>query len=353
MSRDNMTSVERTTALFKGEELDRVPVVPFMTAHYAVVNGIPIADIFSSAEKSFAAQTRGRELYCMDGYNMYGYAMYGGWEFGGEIVWPGKDGQAPLVKKYPVKNEEEAMKLELPDDILNAGSVPIGLEFARIAARQGTAVPVMANGGLSMASCIVGIENLMMWLITSPEVVHHVVRKCTDFTLYLINYWAKEFGAENMIAFMGTATESNGLISPQHFEEFALPYIKETAEKLTEIGVNKCLMHICADQKRNLPGYSKIKWPKRTIFSTGTEITIKETADAFPGHIVGGQVDTLLLNRGKPEKILESCRQLIEEANRLQLQGSFALMPACDVPAYAPSVNVYQMAKAAREYGQY
>lgn len=351
MIRDEMTSEERLEALFKGEDLDRIPVVPFMLAHYAVVNGIPTADIFTNAEASYAAQIRGNELYGFDGYGRYGYAMFGSWEFGGEIVFPRKDGQAPVVTKLAADNEEDAMKLEVPEDILKAGSIPISLEVARIAAKQNAPVPIHLNAPFNVATCVVGIERLMMWMISSPDVVHHVLRKCTDLSLRLIDCWIKEFGAENIIATSGTAAESNGLISPTHFEQFALPYLKEMVEKLTEVGVGKLLIHICAEQNLNLPGYATIKWPNRTIFSLGPEIAIKDAANVFPGQIIGGHVDPLLIKSGTPEKVLDNCRQSIKEAEGMK--GCFALMPGCDVPAFSSPVNVYQMTKASLEFGRY
>lgn len=350
MIRDRMTTLQRTKAMLNGEPMDRVPVIPFVLGHQAVICGRPVSDIYDNAKNSFNAQCHAQELYGYDGYPMYGYAMYGGWEFGGKVSLPKNEGESPQVVKYPVENEADAEKLSLPEDIAQAGCIPINLEFSRMQVEQGMPATFQANGPLSMGGCITSLNNLMMWMMEKPELVHRISRKCTDFTLQLGDLFIKEFGAENLCPVVGCAVESNKLISPQHFEEFALPYIKEVVETLASKGIPRFFVHICSEQIENLPGYAKIDWPKRSIFTFGIEIPIRTVAEHFPGHIIAGHVDPLLIAGGTPEEVLEDSRKSIEEGKDIP---GFALAPGCGIPAYSPPVNVYQLTRAARMYGQY
>ena len=56
MWRESMTSAERMAALMQGERPDRVPVIPFLSGHAAVVCGQPLARINDDAEESFRCQ---------------------------------------------------------------------------------------------------------------------------------------------------------------------------------------------------------------------------------------------------------------------------------------------------------
>ncbi len=347
---EQMTSQERFNALLKGEALDRVPVLPFMFGHIGIVNGLSIADIYENAEASFHAQTRAAEMYGYEQLNMYGYAMYGGWEFGGEVKLPRTEGECPTVTRYAVKTLEEAQKLEVPENYLEVGSVPINLAFSKLQAEHHLPISFSANGPLDMAACIAGVENLMMWMMEYPDVAHHMYRVCTDFNLAICDHWLKEFGAENMMPMVGCAVESNNLISPGFFETFALPYLKELVEHFVEKGIPHCFVHICSHQTKNLPYYQQIPWPKKSIFSFGIETSLKTAAEFLPGHIIGGHVDPLLIRKGTPDEVLEDSRKSVEEGKVL---SDFALMPGCDIPAYSAPVNVYQMVKAAKLYGKY
>ena len=347
---DQMTSEERFNALLNGKELDRVPVLPFMFGHIGIVNGLSIADIYENAKASFYAQSRAAELYGYERLNLYGYAMFGGWEFGGEVKLPRTDGECPTVSKYPVQSLAEAERLSLPDDLMKAGSIPINWEFSKLQAEHGYPVSFQAMGPMDMAACIAGVENLMMWMVESPEVAHHLFRVCTDFILETGKLWAKEFGAENLMPLCSYAVESNNLISPGYFEKFALPYIKETVETFVAWGIPHCFIHVCSEQTKNLPYYSQIPWPKKSIFSFGIETSLKTAAEFLPNHIIGGHVDPLLIRKGTPEEVLADGKNSIEEGKEIP---GFALMPGCDIPAYSAPVNVYQMVKAAKLYGVY
>lgn len=348
---DQMTSEERFKALLKGEDLDRVPVIPFHFGHVGVVNGLSIADIYENAELSFHAQSRAAEMYGYERLNAYGYAAFGAWEFGGEVKLPRGEGEAPTVLNHAVTTAEEALALTLPDDIMAVGSMPIAWEFSKLQAEHGYPVTLQAVGPLDMAAGVMGVENVMVFMAECPEALHHVCRVVTDFVLQSCDIWAKEFGGENLMPFCGYAVESNMLISPNHFEAFALPYIKEVVEKINEVGAPNTYLHICADQIKNLPLYAQAPWPKKSIFTFGIEMSATTVAEHFPDHVICAPIDPLLMYQGTPDEVLAQGKERIEEGKGV-IPG-FALAPGCDIPAYSAPVNVYQMVKAAKLYGAY
>ena len=96
-------------------------------------------------------------------------------------------------RRIPYKAKQDAANLDVPRDIASAGSVPVALEFSRLQYKLGLPVTVQVGSPLTWAGSICGEERLMPWLIKKPDLVHHVLRKITDFILAKTELWANEF----------------------------------------------------------------------------------------------------------------------------------------------------------------
>jgi uroporphyrinogen decarboxylase len=348
---DEMSSRERWDALVRGDRVDRVPCLQFILGHTAVVSGKPIAKVYDDALTSLTCQLGAMELYGHDGLVLHGWANAGGAEFGGDIEFPyRKYTGAPMMKRNPVQNEADAWALTLPDDILSAGTTPIALEFSRLQYEMGMPVTIQVGSPLTWAGSVCGEERLMLWLIKKPDLVHRVLRVITDFILLKAAYWVKRFGAERIMAF-DLCIETNRLYSPKQFESFAFPYLKEIHDKLTADGVAIVLSHICGEQNRNLPAWSRLSYGKRGMISVGKEVSLATAREAFPDCVVMGNVDPVTVQEGTPTAVRELCRHSIEEG--MHHPGGYALMTGCEVPPQAPPVNVAQMVQACRDFGAY
>ena len=346
-----MTSRERWDALIRGDRVDRVPCLQFMLGHTAVVNGKSIAKVYDDAEASLTCQRNAMDLYGHDGLVLHGWANAGGAEFGGEIEFPyRKYTGAPMMKRSPVQSEEDAWALAVPDDILSAGTMPVALAFSRLQYELGMPVTVQVGSPLTWAGSVCGEERLMLWIIKKPDLVHHVLRVITDFILRKADYWAKTFGAENLMAF-DLCIETTKLYSPRQFEAFAFPYLKEIHEHLTGLGTAIFLSHICGEQNKNLPLWSQLPYGKRGMISVGKEVALSTAGEMFPEHVIMGNVDPVTVQEGTPEEVRALCRSCIEEGR--DHPGGYALMTGCEVPPQAPPVNVGQMVPACREFGRY
>jgi uroporphyrinogen decarboxylase len=187
---DKMTSRERWDALVRGDELDRVPCLQFILGHTAVVSGKPIAKVYDDAVASIDCQRHAMEMYGYDGLVLHGWANAGGAEFGGDVEFPyRKYTGAPMMKKNPVQNEEDARNLRVPDDITTAGTIPVALAFSRLQHELGMPCTVQVGSPLTWAGSVCGEERLMLWLIKKPDLVHHVLRVITDLILKKAEFW--------------------------------------------------------------------------------------------------------------------------------------------------------------------
>ncbi len=347
-----MTSSERMGALMRGERPDRVPVSPMIFGHCATVCGLPLARIYDDPAQSFHCQMLAQEMYGYDGTPMYAYASVGAWEFGGDIEMPLKKyAGAPIVTRTPVQTEDDVYTLQVPEDVTKVGAMPLILEFGRIQAAHGMPVGIFpAGSSFSLAGSIVGEERLLKWMIKRPELVDVMLDKALTFTLRVVDHFVKEFGADNLVAFGGEATGSNRLISPEQFERFALPNIVKVAQHVVDLGI-RATFHICGEQNKNLKYWQQVPMGPHTVLSFGREVPLSKAMEMFPDHIIAGNVDPTLIQEGAAEEVLAQARECIETAK--YHKGGYILMAGCDVPAQAPPVNVFQLIKAAREYGRY
>jgi uroporphyrinogen decarboxylase len=254
------------------------------------------------------------------------------------------------MKRNPVQNEDDAWGLRVPDDIPSVGTIPVALEFSRLQYEAGMNCTIQIGSPLTWAGSVCGEERLMRWIIKKPDLVHHVLRVITDFVLAKVDVWVKEFGPERMMAF-DLCIETNVLYSPKQFETFAFPYLKEIHAKVTAMEVAIVASHICGEQNKNLPYWSQLDFGKRGMVSVGREVSLSAAREAFPSNVVMGNVDPITMQEGTPEQVLELCKSCIIEGK--DHPAGYALMTGCEVPPLAPPVNVSQMVKACREFGQY
>ena len=240
---ETMTSAERMAAIMKGERPDRVPVIPFLSGHAAVVCGQPLTRISDNAEESFSCQLLCQEMYGHDGSPLYAYASAGGWEFGGDIEFPVKKySGAIVVTRTPIQNEDDVYSLKVPEDVSKAGALPIALGIARKQAEYGMPVTLQIGAPLTWTGSVIGEERMMNWLIKKPEAVHVVLDKVTQFLIKVAEYYAKEFGAEKLMAFHGAATETEQVDLSKAVRDLFTPLPAEDQQPRHRVG-DRQLLH--------------------------------------------------------------------------------------------------------------
>jgi len=153
------------------------------------------------------------------------------------------------------------------------------------------------------------------------------------------------------MAFHGAATETNRLISPKQFETFSLPYLQRINQACIDMGIGAYFFHICGEQNKNLKFWQQVPMTKQTVISVGREVDLNTAMEMFPSRSWPGTWTPPSSRKAGPKRCWSQSRECIEKAKFHK--GGFVLMAGCDVPPHAPPVNVFQLVKAAREYGRY
>ncbi|UNC90848.1 uroporphyrinogen decarboxylase family protein [Candidatus Contubernalis alkaliaceticus] len=350
---DRLTSFERMKALVQKGDLDRIPVFSLAIAYSAVVSGLTLEDFYLNPEKALDAQLWASDLHQYDGNPTYNIPEWGGWDFGGELSFPKSPNYAlPNLSKRPVISEKDVQHLKVPVFI----SAPAGkrmIRFARLAREKGYPAIIPGGSPMGLAGSVVEPALLLRWICTRPELVHEILRLCTDYLLQIADIFIEEFGPEACSVFSTFPWECHAVVSPKVFEHFTLPYVKQIHERLIDKGLRRWVIHLCGDHTRNLHLWLKeIPLVSRTIFTVGHEMDIFKTAKVLgEDYIIGGNVSTILMQSGIPKQVFEESRHIIQKMKNHP--GGFIIMPSCALPPTTPSANLHAMVKAAREFGSY
>jgi len=350
-----MTLPHRLNALLTGQQLDRVPLHLMARGFSAYCVGFDLASVYHNPEKSLWSQLWTDELIGADilvprlSYHS-GMAM----EFGGEIEFPTGDwAQSPSVKYRPVNSAEDVEKLHLPEvKKTGDGYVSAMLEFGRLADKL--SLPIVPHTGtpLTQAENLCGSDLLLRWMLKKPELVHQLLRLVTAFLFEVVKSFVEAFGTERLIVYQAGSVESNQLISPRQFEQFAFPYIKELNEQILSLRVKHIFYHICGEQNMNLPYWEQVPMGNPGLVSIGHEIDINTAIKSFGDRcIIVGNLETAVIQEGSPQQVYELARQCLEKGKHA-LRG-YVLAPGCELPPKSPPYNVYMMRKAIDDFGWY
>ncbi len=150
----------------------------------------------------------------------------------------------------------------------------------------------------------------------------------------------------NIPAVVITAHRSScSLISPRHFEQFALPYLWEMVDSLDRAGM-KIMLHLDCDWSKNLPYLGD--FPEGMIIHTDGSTDLSEITRLYKDRfILMGDVPALLLARGDGAAVRKYCQDLID---KISPYSPFILSSGCDVPMDARMENVQALVEVARNY---
>jgi len=349
-----MTSMERVMALFMRQPIDHIPFAPIAMGFYGINVGYSIYDYYYDMQKAFDAYEKTTEQYNFMPFPTGGYGGIGPWELGGEIKWPESEfEQCPSTLRLPVETEDDVWNLKIPDpDVLKTvGYMPRYIEFGNIAVKKGSPFALAMYGPWTTAGNIVGIEQLCRWTLKKADLAHHILRLATDFLLAVNQCLIDIFGAGVYMAGDSTPSAANNIISPQQFEQFALPYIKEYHEKLLAMGFPNVALHICGEQNLNYPYYTQVPLGNPAMVSVSQEVDLETAIEYFPDAIIMGNIAPAVIQTGTSEQVYELARICIEKGKKAP--RGFILAPGCELPPFSPPYNVWTIMKAINDFGWY
>ncbi|MFP3897163.1 MAG: uroporphyrinogen decarboxylase family protein [Anaerolineales bacterium] len=243
--------------------------------------------------------------------------------------------ETPSVENHPIKMEHDLAKL-MNSDILSDGRVAVYIETMRLMARY---LDVLKGGYVigpfSLTGLLMGASEAAMATVMDPDLLHAVL----SFASGVIGRYARALeraGADAITVLEPTAS----LLSPDHFRQFAAPYIKEIVATLDTIPI----LHICGRTNHLIE--AMIETGAKGL-SLGPMVDFAEMIKEVPGDVVLlGNLDPVrVLNGRTPSGVYRATQELMRV---MAPHDNFILSTGCDLPMDTPLENIHAMMDAAR-----
>ena len=234
-----LSTAERWDRIYKGEPLDRVPVMTYVDSVAARYCNISTHDFYYSPQTAYETQKWFLDMFDSDdsaGYSIpCGYAA----DFPGGSVeipkWPHHS--IPKVVSRAVRTLEDIEKLKLPSSLEQTFHARRILEFNKIKHEHGEGISIFGGSPMGIAEGLAGVENIYRWMRKEPQMVHRLMRFAADYIYLIAETHLKAFKGYPISAGINLPLESHTNISPKNFEKFSLPYLIEVMDNFKAMGM--------------------------------------------------------------------------------------------------------------------
>ena len=328
-----MTGREILFAALRNGLTPRPAWVPFVGVHGGRLIGAKASDYLRSADLMVEGLTRAVARYRPDGIPMLFDLQLEAEAMGCGLAWA--DETPPSVKTHPLEGGGSLAQLA-PFD-LGAGRLPLAFEVTRrMRAAVGEEVGIygLICGPFTLAMHLMG-NDLFMQMYDHPDYVKAVVGYGAAIGCKMAQAYI-EAGAD-VIAVVDPMTSQ---ISPEHFTEFATPYVNQIFDAVRERGRFSSLF-VCGDASRNLSEMAKTACDNLSIDENIPLALLRDTSRTT-GKSFGGnlKLTSVLLFGDEDDSRLDAIR-CIDVAG----SAGFILAPGCDLPYAVPPQNLEAVAE--------
>lgn len=337
-----MTSLERVLTVLKRGEPDRVP-------HF-----------------EWLVDRKVREALCPDCSSTYEFAVHmehdavivdlsfqkqplgnGRWLSEWGYITQETDEEHGIEVEFPIKTFEDYERYEVPD--VHLPSRYHSIEWA-VQNYPNKAIIVHLNDVFSLPRYLMGMENLLMAIVESPELVRNLVNLSVKVNLEM----AKEVVARGVkIVYTGDDFAGNHgpLMSPKHFRDLFFPGLCQVVGGFKELG-----LFVIKHTDGNI-------WPIiDMIVESGIDcldpidpiagMNLAEVKTRYGDKIaLKGNVDCAeLLTFGSTEQVIEATKEALRQGAP---NGGFILSSSNSIHSSVKPENYQAMVNTLREFGRY
>ena len=384
---DTLSARQRFEAVVRLEEPDRVPLSLLLYYFAPLYAGVSMSRYMTEPDcYRIAMQKAWEDLGPWDMYyNLnpvsrltYSYVMMM------RVLWPGRelpeDEIAKVDEKVYMEVEDYDRVLNMPERLADIGfrtamlprfcQEAEGMKAAPLLAKlfveayrqiafwrrdftwwrsQGAMVQIgyQAEMPFDTFSQARNVVNFSMDLFRRPETIgkaaRHMAHSFADTAILM----AKLVGVPTVQCYCHRT--SNSFISPQQFEELALPGLEIVVNRIIKAGMTP-LLHCDGDWTGNLQAMRKLPAGKVVVQLDGLTDIFKAKEVLGDRICLFGDVPAAKLVTGSTAEVDEYCHRLIEEVGK---GGGFILAAGCEVPPNARPENLRTMVEAVKKYGYY
>lgn len=260
------------------------------------------------------------------------------------LINPPVDLDERSTKRYVMKEVQRQIsgfEWHLPDDLANAGRIPVVLEALRILKQEvgeEVAIGAWVLGPFTELGQVMDLEVMLKMTFKAPDVIQRHLTFMVDYLTQILNLYLKAGADFITIREMG-ATSS--VISPRVFKSLILPNLQELFGRVQ--GVPRVL-HICGDTN---PIIEMMAESGADALSVDQVNRLAETREKLPNVTLLGHYQPYgaPMCDGTPEEVEAMIKDSID-------QGADAVWPGCDIWPTVPPENMKAMLDTMKIYGK-
>jgi uroporphyrinogen decarboxylase len=264
------------------------------------------------------------------------------------ITWQVAPIGIPYCVGHPIQQESDLADYRAPDAEADHRLKSLEMAVERFKGKR--AVVFLSHEAFEFSHYLRGMENLLMDYVLNPRLAERLARVVMDYKRRVLER-AAEIGADILCTGDDYAHNRAPIMSPEHFERFLLPYLREAVSVAREKGV-PFLKH--TDGRL---------WPiLDMIVDAGIDILdpiepvagmdIGRVKDVYGDRIaLAGNVDcSHVLTQGTPGEVVAAVKETLAKGG---VGGGLILASSNSIhPAVKPE-NYRTMVQAARRHGRY
>jgi MtaA/CmuA family methyltransferase len=322
-----MTNRERFMAALNNEPVDRVPLFPLLM--YLAVDraGITYREFATNSRALAEAQLLVQERFELDAITVCSDAFRVTADLGADMVFP--ESNPPFARRPLIESRTDLQALHRPDPTAHKtrmrDRVDGVAELARAVSSQ-VAVLGWIDMPFAEACSLCGVAEFMLLMNDDPKRAHNILSILTeivsDFSVAQVRAGADMIGA-------GDAATS--LISPQMYQEFALPYEQQVCRTTHEAG-GLVKLHVCGDTTHLLDLMATCG---ADLFNVDHMVPLEKARDVYSaqGKCYKGNLDPVAHIM---QATAEECHERAHKCISLARGTRYMLSAGCEIPAETP-----------------
>ena len=334
-----MNSLQRIQAAIRFEQTDRVPVIPQVFGHAAVIAGKTLGAYIRDGETLAQCQLKAIAHY---GYDAVFALMDAGLEteaVGSRLLY--RNDIYPCVEKYALDDIKGLDRLVIPDPN-RSGRMPELLKAAGILRRELRNEVLIVGcvfGPMTLAMQLMGPEKALFLAVDEPDLFGRVLDFATGVAISF-GQAQIESGVHTPLVFDPSA--SPAVVPPQFFREFLLSRLKRLFSALKSGGSLASWLHIAGPAEAILPYY-----PEAGVEIANFDYCVDplRARKLLPETCLNGNIKPLSFVEATTGDIYAECAGLLAQ---LGPGRGYILSSGCEIPPEAKPENVAAMVSATR-----
>ncbi|MBI9104453.1 MAG: hypothetical protein JEY99_18695 [Spirochaetales bacterium] len=350
-----LSSRERVLYTLTGREPDRVPITEFLYSRpfYKEMLGY-VPENYNAEDIVKCSLKVGYDFVVipLGGYSGMtnqegkGNEYYDEWGIKyqkSEISWPA---DAPIEHPLTNRNDWENYDFPSPDEGDRTAEIILAKKMAK---EKDIAVVGNIRGPFTPTWLLFGMTNFSMAIFDDPALIHEIMRKYTDFFLRGAELLV-EAGADAVLFADDYGYNTAPMISPDHFLEFVVPYLREYDTKLKALGV-PLIMHSDGNLNSLMDMIVGAGITNCNPLEKAASMDMKDLRERYGSKMTfwGNVNNKTTLVTGTPLDVEEEVKDVL----RASKGGGLILSSDHSIHDDTKNENVLALYEAGRKYGKY